>query len=291
MQGEQGTRTGPRSGRSAARPQGRRPVVGVIVPPAAGEVPPELPELYGRELDFVAFGLALGQLTPQGYDAVIDKVAVASRELADRGADAVALMGTSLSFYRGTAFNQQLVRTMGEATGLPVTTMSNAVVEALRAVGGSRIAVATAYTAEVNERLAIFLRDSGFSVAGIEALELVEIPDIHAVGEAELLELGRRAAARSPGADALLISCGGLRTLPVELPLEQALGMPVVSSAVAGAWAAARLTGHSGMVPDRTRLLATAAGIGAGTAAAPGGTDGQRLPGDEAARRGRRVVQ
>ena len=266
------------------RREGRRPVVGVIVPPAAGEVPPELPQLYGSEIDFVAYGLALGQLTPQGYDAVIDKVAEASRELAGRGADAVALMGTSLSFYRGTSFNEQLVRTMGEATGgLPVTTMSNAVVEALRAVGGSRIAVATAYTAEVNERLAIFLRDSGFVVAGIAALELVEIPDIHAVGDAQLLELGRRAVAASPGADALLISCGGLRTLPVELPLERSLGLPVVSSAVAGAWAAARLTGHPGTVSGRTRLLAIAP--------SPGAKKAIEADGGDAARRSRRGMR
>ena len=240
----------------AAGTAGKRPLVGVIVPPADGAVPPELPQLYSAELDFIGFGLALGKLTTQGYDSVIDNVAAASRALAARGADAVALMGTSLSFYRGKAFNAQLVRTMSEATGgLPVTTMSNAVVEALRAVGGRRIAVATAYTAEVNQQLATFLGDNGFSVAGLEALELVEIPDIHAVGDAELLALGRRALENAPGADALLISCGGLRTLPVELPLEQELGIPVVSSAVAGAWAAARLTGHAGRVAGRTRLL------------------------------------
>jgi len=250
--------TGTRAGERTAQPGRRRQVVGVIVPPAQGEVPPELPQLYGDELDFVAWGLALGRLTTQGYDAVIDKVAVAARELAARGADAVALMGTSLSFYRGKAFNEQLIRTMVEAARLPVTTMSSAIVEALHAVGASRIAVATAYTAEVNERLAVFLRDNGFEVAAVEALELVEIPDIHAVGEAELLALGRRAAASSAGADALLISCGGLRTLPVEMPLEQSLGIPVVSSAVAGAWAASRLVGHSGKVPGRTRLLGSA---------------------------------
>ena len=291
MQGETGLGMGARqhapqdAAQGERRREGRRPVVGVIVPPAAGEVPPELTQLYGSEIDFVAYGLALGQLTPQGYDAVIDKVATASRELVDRGAEAVALMGTSLSFYRGTAFNRQLVRTMSKATGgLPVTTMSNAVVEALRAVGGTRVALATAYTAEVNERLAIFLRESGFDVAGTAALELVEIPDIHAVGGAQLLELGRRAIAVSPGANALLISCGGLRTLPVELPLERSLGMSVVSSAVAGAWAAARLTGHPGTVAGRTRLL--------GLAAERGASQEVRL-GDEgdAALRDRRAIQ
>jgi arylmalonate decarboxylase len=232
-----------------------RPIVGVIVPPAAGEVPPELPQLYGDDLQFVAIGLALGKLTPEGYDAVIDKVAAASGLLARQGAAAIALMGTSLSFYRGKVFNQTLVQTMADATGLPVTTMSNAIVEALQSVGATRLAVATAYTDEVNDRLTLFLQDCGFEVLALEALNLVEIHDVHAVGDDDLLALGRRAAARAPGADGLLISCGGLRTLPVEQPLEQSLGMPVVSSAVAGAWAAARLTGHSGKVPGSTRLL------------------------------------
>lgn len=169
---------------------GGRPVVGVIVPPAAGAVPPELTQLYGKEIDFIAEGLALGRLTLQGYDEVIDKVAAASRRLVERGAVAVALMGTSLSFYRGKAFNEQLVRTMEEATGLPVTTMSNAIVEALRAVGAHRLAVATAYTGPVNDSLRAFLADSGFEVLALQSLDLVEIHDVHAVGDRELLELG-----------------------------------------------------------------------------------------------------
>jgi maleate cis-trans isomerase len=48
-------------------------------------------------------------------------------------------MGTSLSFYRGYAFNEQLKATMHEASGLPVTTMSTGVVEGLRAVGARRL--------------------------------------------------------------------------------------------------------------------------------------------------------
>jgi arylmalonate decarboxylase len=242
-------------GKGRAGNGGGRAVVGVIVPPAEGAVPPELTQLYGDEIDFIAEGLALGKLTPQGYDAVIGKVAAASRRLAERGAQAIALMGTSLSFYRGNAGNEQLVRAMAEATGLPVTTMSNAIVHALRTVGARRLAVATAYTAPVNDSLRAFLVDSGFEVLALQSLDLVEIHDVHAVGDRELLELGRDAGARAPAADALLISCGGLRTLPVELPLEKSLGVPVISSAVAGAWAAARLAGHAGRVAGSTRLL------------------------------------
>jgi arylmalonate decarboxylase len=231
------------------------PLLGVIVPPADGAVPPELPQLYGAAIRFASEGLALPQMSRSGYDAVIDRVAQSSRRLAAGGAQAIALMGTSLSFYRGSAFNDALTRTMREATGLPATTMSHAIVEALHAVGARRLAVATAYTDEVNDRLTAFLQEKGFEVLGLDALQLLTVAQVHSVIDRDLLELGERAVARAPGADSLLISCGGLRTLGVTIPLEARLRIPVVSSAVAGAWAAVRLLGHDGSAPGHGRLL------------------------------------
>lgn len=219
------------------------PVLGVIVPPADGAVPPELPDLYGDRLTCIGAGLGLPQMSQGGYDSVIGRVAELSRALAARGAQAIALMGTSISFYRGTGFNDELVDTMREATGLPATTMSNAIVDALRAVGARRLAVGTAYTEDVNDRLAAFLAASGFEVMAIESMGLLGVAQVLAVTQDELMALGLRAAAAAPDADALLISCGGLRTLALTAPLEQRIRKPVISSAVAGAWAAARLLG------------------------------------------------
>ena len=76
-----------------------------------------------------------------------------------------------------------------------------------------------------------------------------------AVTDAELVALGRRTAEAATGADALLVSCGGLRTLDVTKPLEEATGLPVVSSMPAALWAAARLVGHDGRSPGFGRLL------------------------------------
>jgi arylmalonate decarboxylase len=56
-------------------------------------------------------------------------------------------------------------------------------------------------------------------------------------------------------AEALLISCGGLRTLGVAKPLEDRHGIPVVSSTQAAFWAALRLVGADTRVKDRGRLL------------------------------------
>jgi arylmalonate decarboxylase len=231
------------------------PLIGMIVPPAAGEVPPEALQMYPIGVRFTAAGLALGRLTPDGYDAVIDRVESVARELASRGASAVALMGTSLSFYRGSDWNEQLIEIMRRATGLPTTTMSTGVVEALRRLGARRLAVGTAYVDEVNRRLERFLADRGFEVASLEALHIEQVDDIWSVTPDDLIALGNRASAAALNADALFISCGGLRTLDVTVPLERRCGLPVVSSATAGVWAAMRLIGHSGRVPGYGRLL------------------------------------
>jgi arylmalonate decarboxylase len=48
---------------------------------------------------------------------------------------------------------------------------------------------------------------------------------------------------RASKVDALLVSCGGLRTLELLAPLEQQCGVPVVSSTPHALWAGMRLLG------------------------------------------------
>lgn len=231
------------------------PVIGLIVPPSGNRVPPEGPQLYPQGVRFVAEGLGLQRLTPEGYDAVIDRVAEVARHLAAQGVAAIAIMGTSLTFYKGAAFERQLKDTVREATGLPATTMSTGVVEGLRALGVRRVAVGTAYIDEVNNRLRQFLTDSGFEVTALQGLGIDVVGQAQNVSEAELIALGQRVFAAAPGAEGILISCGGLRTLGVHVPLEAACGVPVVSSTPAAYWAAVRLVGLSGRAPGYGRLF------------------------------------
>ncbi len=231
------------------------PVIGMIVPPAGTEVPPEAPSLW-PETRFIAEGLGLERLSPEGYDAVSGKIEAAALRLAERGATAIALMGTSLSFYRGAEWNRALVAQLKAATGLPATTMSVAIADALHALGARKVAVGAAYGPRVNGPLRTFLESEGFEVVRLEALNIEAVEEIFRVTEDRLIALGRAAAA--PEADALFLSCGGLRTLAVTAPLEAETGLPVVSSAVAGAWAAMRLAGLPATAEGKGRLLAGA---------------------------------
>ena len=129
------------------------PCIGLIVPPAHGQVPQDGAQLYGERLRFIARGVGIPAVSPEGFDTVIDTVLARAGELQREGAQVLSLMGTSISFYRGAAYTEQLRQAMQQATGLPCTTMSHAIVAALRALGLRRVAVATSYIDALNERL------------------------------------------------------------------------------------------------------------------------------------------
>src|SRR5579862_3810177 len=115
------------------------PVLGMIFPPANYPVPPEATTLYPTGIKFLAEGVGLERMTPEGYDKVVDKIVPAAQKLAKQGANAISIMGTSLTFYKGAAFNQQLQDSVRKATGLPTTSMSNGIIAGLRVAGAKRV--------------------------------------------------------------------------------------------------------------------------------------------------------
>ena len=165
------------------------------------------------------------------------------------------MIGTSLTFYRGADFHDQLMERLRATTGLPVSTMSQAVVDGLRSFGARRIVVATAYADDVNDRLQAFLTAQGFEVMALQGFGLVGFGEPGNKSEADIIALGSKVCAEAPDAQGLLISCGGLRTLGVARPLEERHGIPVVASTQAAFWAALRLVGENGHVAGRGRLL------------------------------------
>ena len=235
------------------------PTVGLIVPPAHGRVPVHGPELFGGSLRFIASGLGLRAMSIEGYESVISRVGELASRLAGRGADGIVLMGTSLSFYKGAAFDQGLVQTMEEASARPATTMTQAIVAALQAVGGERVAVATAYTSEVNERLCRYLDSVEVTVASVEGIGVVDTGAAQTIPVDDVREVADRAMQSAQEADtdvdALLISCGALDTLGLVPELEERHGVPVVASSPAGFWAAARLVGVDPRVTGRGTLF------------------------------------
>jgi arylmalonate decarboxylase len=236
----------------------RKPLrIGLVVPFATDRVPVEGPMMY-PDVEFIPRGVGVRALTPEGYDAAWDAIVPAARKLAALEVDAIMVIGTSLTFYRGYEAHQNLLEQLRAETGLPVSTMSEAVVEGLRSVGAGQVAVATAYSDLVNDRLRDFLRRAGLEVLSINGFGFTGFGDAANQSEQDIIDLSSEAIDMAKTADAVLISCGGLKTLGCIVPIEQRHGIPVVTSTQSAFWKALRLSGSSGRVSDCGRMLAQA---------------------------------
>ena len=221
-------------------------MVGLVVPEAVDTVPSEAAAMYPN-VAFTARGIGLKSLSVAGYEDAIPRIVPAARTVAARGAGAVMVIGTSLTFFRGVTFERALTDEIAAATGLPAGTMSGALVSGLHEVHAERVAVVTAYSDEVNALLATFLRQSGFEVLSMRTITVAErVGEAARITKDDIFAAGVEACQNTRNADALLIVCGGLRTFDIAPRIEGDCSLPVVSSMPAAIRKAAQLAGVTG---------------------------------------------
>lgn len=115
------------------------------------------------------------------------------------------------------------------------------VLDALHELGAKKLVVGTPYLDEINTAEAEFLVARGFEVLDIQGLNIASGWDMGLVTPAYwkkfALEIDQ------PEADAIFLSCGGVRTLEVVDEIEQAAGKPVITSNQAQMWSCLRRAG------------------------------------------------
>jgi arylmalonate decarboxylase len=234
------------------------PALGLIFPPLNYPIPPDAKRLYPSGVRFLGNGVGLpGGMTLESYEEAIPRAVPAAEALAKQGAKAISVFGSSLTFYKGAKFNEELTKQVTKATGVPATTQSNGLVDGLKVANAKRVAVATAYTDTVTERLKVFLEEHGFQVTLAKGLGYERIPEGAATDQI-LFKLGTETYSNSKNADALVISCGALRTLDLIVPLEKEIKVPVVSSTPHGLMNGVRLLGVSPRVHGFGMVLSKA---------------------------------
>ena len=180
-----------------------------------------------------------------------------AQRLAERGAEAVAYGCTSGSYVGGLEGDAAIAADMRAAAGVPATTTSTAATAALHELGVNRVAVLSPHVDALNERLRAYLQASGFAVVNLVGLN--RRGDIEAIEPDETREVVT-SRVDTPAAEAVFISCTGLRTAAVIDDLETALDKPVVTANQATLWHVARLAGAPAITRARGRLLAASPG-------------------------------
>jgi arylmalonate decarboxylase len=234
------------------------PSVGLIFP-RPGSIPAEVRTLYPSGVRFLTGSIGVGTTLPEEFDLLAGRIAPIAVKLSRDGANAIVLMAPSLSFYRGAAFNQRLSEELTQAAGVPVITASTAIVEGLTLLHARRIAVATAYTSEINLKLQGFLNEFGYEVVILRGLSTERFEERLPVTEVltpyETMEFIAGVRENRPEADTLLIAFGSLSTLDMIPLLEKRCRIPVVSANPHALRAGVRLAGGSAGVRGFGALL------------------------------------
>jgi maleate isomerase len=154
---------------------------------------------------------------------------------------AVVMTGTGVSFIGGYGYDQRLIKKMKERTGgLPATTTSTAVIEALRTMGIRQVSMAMPYHEEVAKAAVKFVQDNGVKVLKAKWLNKGGM-DIAEVSNETLYHLAKEVDV--PESDALFISCVDLHAVHLIEKLESDLQKPVITSNQATMWHVLRLAG------------------------------------------------
>lgn len=179
-------------------------------------------------------------ITVESLSAQADDLArAASTLLPDGSLDVICYACTSGSLVIGE--DRVFAELSKGAPGARPTSLISGVIGALRAMKLKRIAIATPYLDEINQREVTYLEKAGFTVTNIKGLNLEKDSDMIRVRPDFLLDYA--ASVDRPDADAVFVSCGALRTLDVIGNLEKRLGKPAICSNQAMFWDTLRRAG------------------------------------------------
>ena len=180
-------------------------------------------------------------------------IAYQAKLLGDARVEVIALAQTSASLFADD-YDAVTVKRMTDAARVPSLTSAQAIGRALKALGASRIALATPYSPEVIARATRYYETNcGVTVVAAESLGAA---DSYAIGK---MDAGMAEAAFGridrPDIQALVVPGGNFPTLDRIASWEQRFGKPVITTNQAALWAILQTMRISAPLPGWGRLL------------------------------------
>ena len=209
----------------------------------------DTPGITAHFARFRVLAINLGEAASQQFDPA--PVLAAAEMLADAKVDSICWAGTSGSWL-GFAQDQALCAAITERTGIPATTATLALRDALRLAGARKLALVTPYLADVQAAIIANLTREGFEVTAERHLEDPGNYSFALHDSAKVGTLMEEAVTERP-TEAVVIHCTNFRGLPAAGAIETRHGVMVVDSVAASLWGGVRAAG--GMQPRREDRL------------------------------------
>ncbi|GAA1655046.1 aspartate/glutamate racemase family protein [Kribbella alba] len=179
-------------------------------------------------------------------DALLDlgraeRLADGAFELAATQPDAVMWACTSGSFVFGPRGARDQASGVAAALGVPASSTSLAFVDALKALGVRRVAVAASYPEDVAQHFVRFLTAGGAEVVSMGSHGIITAAEVGTLETAQVIAMVK--AADHPDAEAVLVPDTAMHTLAIVDELEAAIGKPVLTANQVTVWKGLHLLG------------------------------------------------
>jgi maleate cis-trans isomerase len=227
--------------------------IGLLVPSSNSTVEVEFYRALPQDVSVHIGRLPITQVDPDSIAGMIDPLETESKKLASANVDVIVLGAAAPSFLKGIGYDREVAQRITKATGKPATTASTALLQSLKALGATRIALGTAYSTKVNEIAIAFLRGNGIEVVKTECLGYVDNLEIGRLDVQTAYDLGRRIAC--PEAQAIAFLCTNWQSMAIIDRLERDTGLAVLTSTQFSVWAALKTIGYPGRIEGYGRLL------------------------------------
>ncbi len=219
--------------------------IGLIIPSSNTTMEPEFYQHLPQGVSLHTARITIINAVPEELSKMPEELDGCVKLLKTARVDVVVFGCTSGSFLMGKGYDRELEARIEKVAGVPAVTTSHAVLEALKVKEVQKLAVATPYIDEINEKEAKFFSDYGFTVEIIRGLNIADNLQIGRCDPSDAYKLGLEVVREKPNVDGLFISCTNFRTFEIIEPLSRDIGKPVVSSNQTSLWMALKTGGIS----------------------------------------------
>jgi maleate isomerase len=224
--------------------------IGLIVPSLNVTIEPEFNAYAPSDVSVHATRLLLPKGDKEHLAQMAQDTEPACDLLGTAKVNVIAYACTSGSLIRGIEWERDLAKRMESRVRVPAVTTASAVIDALKKLHLSKLAVGTPYIDEVNAAERKFLEDNDIAVTQIKGLGYVDGETLHREPPETAMKLAE--SVDSSHAEGIFLSCTDLKTFTVIDEIEKALGKPVISSNSATLWKCLQVMKKD--PPERTDL-------------------------------------
>ena len=225
---------------------------GVLIPSTNTTVEIEYTRLLPASLQahFARLGKAQGVVFEPSRD---DDLAYQARLLGNAKVGVIALTQTSASVFDDD-YDVRVKREMTEQAGVPAFTSAEAIADAVRALGGRRIALVSPYSEAVMRRTRRYYERRGLEIIATDAFGATDAYAIGSLGPENATEAFTRID--DPSIDVIVLPGGNFPAMGFLTEWERMTGRPIITTNQVVVWAAMAALEVKEPIPGLGTLLA-----------------------------------